>query len=126
MKLPDDYRAVGVDCPNPERFKPCTDRLFFGMLNRLQTTRNTCTVRELFKTEIDFGIKCSRHSMFLDDQLKPMLSPMNNYIRDPQHTLFSSGVAESEVAGVVVRLRRHRKTIDDFQNYATDFTLPKK
>ena len=126
VRLPDDYRAVGVDCPNPERFKRCTDRLFFGMLNRLQTTRTTGTLRELFKEEIDFGIKYSRHSMFLDDQLKPMLSPMNNYFRDPQHTLFSSGVAESEVAGVVVRLRRHRKTIDDFKNYATDFTLPKK
>ena len=122
----DDDPAVGIDCPNPERFDRCTDRLLFGMLASLQNLRDTGNLRRLLEMEIDYGIKYDRHSMFVDPRLKPMLKPMDNYIRDPQHTLFSSGVAESEVAGIVVELKRHGKTIDDFERYSNEYTLPKR
>ena len=76
--------------------------------------------------EIDYGLKLDRHCMFLDDRLKPMISPMNNYFRDPQHTLFSSGVAESELAAIVVEMSRHGKSIDDLHRYSSAYTLPKR
>ena len=54
-----------------------------------------------------------------------MLKPMDVYIRDPQHTLFSGGVCESEIAGVMVELKRHGKSLDDFKRYSLDYTFPK-
>ena len=101
VKLPDDCPAVEIDCPTRSRFNRCTDRLFFGVLAKLQTMRDNRQLKRIVNTEIIYGVKCDRISMFVDPRLKPMLSPMGNYIRDPQRTLFSTGVAESEVAGVV-------------------------
>ena len=86
VKLPDDNPAVGIDCHNRGRFDRCTDRMFFGMLTSLQKQRETGNLGELLLMEKDYGIKYDRHSMFADDRLKPMLRPMDNYIRDPQHT----------------------------------------
>ena len=125
VKLPDDSPAVGVDCPSRGRFQRCTDKLFYAMLKSLDKKRADGNVKELVEAEIDYGIKYDRHSMFLDDRLKPMLSPMANYIRDPQHTLYSSGVGESEVAGVVAEMKRHGKTLDDLARYSEDYTFPK-
>ena len=99
---------------------------FFGMLKKLQNMRDSGNLRQLLEAEIDYGIKYDRHSMFVDPHLKPMLSPMDNYIRDPQHTLFSTGVAESEVAGVLLELARHGKSIDDFKQYSIGFVMPKR
>ena len=83
-------------------------------------TRAAGNIRKLVELEIDYGIKYDRHSLFLDDRVKPILSPMDNYFRDPQHTLFSSGVAESEVAGVVAEMKRHGKALDDLAWYSED------
>ena len=125
VKLPDDCPAVGVDCPSRGRFQRCTDKLFYGMLKSLDDKRAAGSLRQLAEAEIDYGIKYDCHSMFLDTRLKPMLSPMDNYFRDPQHTLFSGGVGESEVAGVVEEMKRHGKTIDDLARYSEDYTFPK-
>ena len=99
---------------------------FFGMLKSLHSTRAAGNLRQLVEMEIDYGIKYDRHSMFVDDQLKPMLKPIANYFRDPQHTLFSTGVGESEVAGVVLEMNRHGKTIDDLRRYSVDYLFPKR
>ena len=66
VQLPDDIPAVGIDCPNRERFDRCTDRLFFGMLAKLQVMRDNGRVSQLLSAEIDYGIKYDRHSMFVD------------------------------------------------------------
>ena len=126
VKMPDDSQAVGIDCHTRDRFDRCTDKLFYGMLAKLQDMRNNNQLGELLKTEVDYGVKYDPHSMFVDPRLKPMLSPMRNYIRDPQHTLFSGGVAESEVAGVVLELKRHGISIDDFERYSVGFVMPKR
>ena len=94
------------------------------MIKSLHNQRAAGNLDNLLKMEVDYGVKYDRHSMFIDDQLKPMLSPMKNYIRDPQHTIFSSGVAESELAAIVVELKRHGKTIDDFHRYSSEYILP--
>ena len=96
------------------------------MLTSPHSTRAAGNLRQLVEMEIDYGIKYDRHSMFADDQLKPMLKPTANYFRDPQHTLFSTGVAESEVAGVVLEMNRHGKTIDDLRRYSADYTFPQR
>ena len=96
------------------------------MLAKLQTMRDNRQLGRIVETEITYGVKYDRHSMFVDPRLKPMLSPMGNYIRDPQHTLFSTGVAESEVAGVVQELKRHNNSIDYFKRYSVGFVMPKR
>ena len=78
VRLPIDDLAVGIDCPRRERFDKCTDRLFYGMITSLHNARAVGNLENLLKMEIDYGLKYDRHSMFIDNQLKPMLSTMKN------------------------------------------------
>ena len=75
VRLPADSPAVGVDCPDRRRFSKCTDKLFYGMLKHLGDTRAAGNLGQLLQMEIDYGVKYDRHSMFLDERLKPMVSP---------------------------------------------------
>ena len=125
VQLPDDCPAVGLDDPDRSRFDRCTNRLFSGMLTSLHGL-SAGSRKRLDEAEVDYGIHYDPHSMFVDPMLKPILNPMDNYIRDPQHTLFSTGVAESEVAAVVIELKKHGWSLEDFKRYSMEYIVPKR
>jgi len=116
-------RFVKLSCTDPSLFELRTNAQLRTMLDRISSAA-TKTARETL--EKSFGINYCPGGLLFDAYLfNNVLDPINNYLRDPMHTLSSNGVAGTHIALVVQELQGQGVSLDIIQTYAKQFTLPK-
>ena len=79
----------------------------------------------------DTGINYNPHGLLGCPELRSIISPVDQYFRDFQHTYASNGVASAQLAGVLQAvqdeptLQAHGITLDMIKEYASQYNLPR-
>ena len=116
-------RFVTLACTDPSRFELRTNAQLRAMLMRLSEAP-TKTDREALENA--FGINFAPDGLLRNTYLMThVLDPVNNYLRDPMHTLSSHGVAGTHIALLVQTLKHYGVKLDIAQAYAKKFPLPR-
>ena len=128
-----DAYFVGVDCVDRRKFVQHSNESIYycASLVEAAVARHDGIITEDVKTlQTDLGVNYNPDGILYCNELKPILRPKDNYIRDWQHTLASSGVAGTELSGCLTAIQTC-KTLKDkgiglhtIEAFTTHFHLP--
>jgi hypothetical protein len=114
---------VCIDCVDRTKLLFNTDEQIYAIVDELNAIEDE---DELDRTERETGFNWNPDGILLDPWLRGIVKPVLNYIRDPMHTLVSSGQANTHTALLLRALKRNKISIDMVSEYAQSFTLPAK
>ena len=135
--------AIPLDIDDFDKLKIHDNASFYEMVDLLEEAHTALeTAKEagerfghlakaLKDLEYKCGINYNEDSFLFCRTLRgTVIQPVDNYFRDWQHTLASSGVAGTEIACVLTVLQKNKTlkaqniTLDTVLDYCTKFTLP--
>ena len=119
--------VISLACADRSRWISHTNNSVYKMVDRLREAdpRDRHDLSQLF------GVNHNPHGMLSCLELRSIVKPIDHYCRDWQHTLLSSGVAGSHVAGLLTAVKKSRAlkragiTLDTMRQYASHFILPR-
>ena len=109
-----------------------TDGSILAMADRLHEDKPRMNRDQFAKLEQVFGLNYSPSSILFSTNMRSIVRPCTNYIRDWQHTLASSGVAGSQIAGCLAvlkkdaELRRRGIGLEAVQQYCATCNMPRE
>jgi hypothetical protein len=121
----DAMYAVGLDCDDLAKCKRHTNETFMLMIDRLAIAKDRVSAQEFQEMEVLFGVKYHPEGLLFCPSLRGILKPLDQYIRDWQHTLVSAGMACSEIAALLRKLQEEQFPIEAVCEYATQYRRPK-
>ena len=124
--------TVGLDVVDRALLHPHSNASIFAMADRLEAAHQDDSVTSAAFDEMEklYGVNYRPASILFDGELRDVVRPVDNYIRDWQHTLVSSGVASTEIAVCLTVLQKDRTckahgiTLAAVEEYSKHFVLP--
>ena len=115
---------VGIDCNDYSQFEYATDDIFWELMDRVTAAKDGPVGQ--FKALMQHtGIKYNPHGVFADPHLRAsVLKPIENYIRDPLHTLVSGGVTGTHIAFLIQSITAVGVSLERFAEFGLRFKFP--
>jgi hypothetical protein len=102
-----------------------TDEEVLHMADSLKALHDGgCTKVALHRLEQILGMTFDPASLLYDEHLRAMLKPVRMYIRDWMHTVVGHGVAGTQVAAVLAKLKTVGVKPESVQTYLKCFAMP--
>lgn len=115
----------GMDCWDMRKLRRTSDAEVFDMADRLKALHDGgCTKIAMARLEQMLGMTYDPHSILYDLHLRTFLRPITHYLRDWMHTIASHGVASTQIAAVLGKLKTNGVKLDAVQKYMSCFVLP--
>jgi hypothetical protein len=117
----------GIWTPSLSEFVPSTNELFWSMIDKLKEAA-AIGKSYLDQTEKKLGVKLNPHGLWFDTKLRAagVLKPVDNYIRDPMHSLTAGGAANTGTCLLLLTLLHHHvASYDELQAFTELCTFPK-
>jgi hypothetical protein len=119
-----DVRLVSLYCCRRSDFVTMSNATFWRIIDRLETNQTTKSKAVCLREETLLGIKYNPDGLWFNKHLRMhVLNPVDNYIRDPMHTLVSQGVCNTELYFVLTELPHH-KSLAELQDFSDRFQFP--
>lgn len=118
----------GLSCCDMSLLRRTTDDEVLAMADRLQALHDTGSSKaELHRLEQALGMTYVADGILYDKHLREanILKPVRMYLRDWMHTLVGHGVAGTQVAVVLAKLKGHGIKLSMVQDYMQCFVLPR-
>ena len=115
----------GLSCYDMSLFRMTTDEEVFRMADSLKTLHDGgCTKVALARLEQILGMTYDADGILYDEHLRTILKPVRMYIRDWMHTVVGHGVAGTQVAAVLAKMKTNGIKPESVQLYLNCFALP--
>ena len=116
---------LDISSCNGQLFDRHTNETFYEMIDMLRSKKSQLSKRNFEQLQQCLGMNCDEDSLFFDDELRSILRPVDNCIRDWMHTLASGGVAGTEISLFIHELLRNGVQLQHLVDYSSRYKLPK-